>query len=218
MKTSLIALALALSAGTGANATVLIFDGNICNGGQSCANGGPIDQSYGDTADVDFQTRYESAFPQQGSVYFWPNNYNELVNVAFGGNNPSIFFALNNPGTIKLNSFNLGGWPNTSRNTQVTIFDGLGATLFSSGPITVGANGMSTLFSPNLSSSNGIGINWGPDGFNVGIDNIDYTFEGAVAGAVPEPATWAMMISGFGLVGASMRRSRRKKQVRFIPA
>jgi hypothetical protein len=27
-----------------------------------------------------------------------------------------------------------------------------------------------------------------------------------VGGAVPEPATWAMMISGLGLVGASMRR------------
>ncbi len=32
------------------------------------------------------------------------------------------------------------------------------------------------------------------------------TFNGAVQGAVPEPATWAMMIMGFGLVGATMRR------------
>ena len=31
----------------------------------------------------------------------------------------------------------------------------------------------------------------------------------AAAGAVPEPATWAMMIAGFSLVGASMRRRRR---------
>ena len=34
------------------------------------------------------------------------------------------------------------------------------------------------------------------------VDNL--TFAGA--GAVPEPATWAMMIIGFGAVGASMRR------------
>jgi PEP-CTERM motif len=27
--------------------------------------------------------------------------------------------------------------------------------------------------------------------------------------AVPEPATWAMMLFGFGLVGSAMRRSRR---------
>lgn len=34
-------------------------------------------------------------------------------------------------------------------------------------------------------------------------------FDGAT-GAVPEPATWAMMLSGFGLVGAAARRRRLK--------
>jgi hypothetical protein len=34
-------------------------------------------------------------------------------------------------------------------------------------------------------------------------------------GAVPEPATWAMMIGGFGLVGASMRYRRRNVSVSF---
>ena len=28
----------------------------------------------------------------------------------------------------------------------------------------------------------------------------------SVAGTVPEPASWALMVSGFGLVGASLRR------------
>jgi hypothetical protein len=32
---------------------------------------------------------------------------------------------------------------------------------------------------------------------------------GVLAGGVPEPATWAMMILGAGLAGASLRRSRR---------
>lgn len=32
----------------------------------------------------------------------------------------------------------------------------------------------------------------------------------AAAGAVPEPQSWAMLIMGFGLVGATMRRPRRK--------
>lgn len=33
-------------------------------------------------------------------------------------------------------------------------------------------------------------------------------FDGSVSTAVPEPATWALMIGGFGLVGAASRRRR----------
>lgn len=40
----------------------------------------------------------------------------------------------------------------------------------------------------------------------VGVDNIN--FELAAAPAVPEPAAWALMIGGFGLVGGAMRRQR----------
>lgn len=39
----------------------------------------------------------------------------------------------------------------------------------------------------------------------MGVDNVVLTAN-AVGGAVPEPATWAMMIVGFGLVGLSLRR------------
>lgn len=49
--------------------------------------------------------------------------------------------------------------------------------------------------------------------FNFAID--DFTFNGRpaiVAAAVPEPATWAMMILGLGLVGYALRR---KSAVRF---
>ncbi len=50
----------------------------------------------------------------------------------------------------------------------------------------------------------------GNDSFNqdIGIDNV------SVSGAVPEPASWALMIGGFGLVGFAMRR-RAKVAVRF---
>ena len=36
------------------------------------------------------------------------------------------------------------------------------------------------------------------------LDNVSVT----TSGAVPEPATWAMMIAGFGLVGSTLRRRR----------
>jgi len=44
------------------------------------------------------------------------------------------------------------------------------------------------------------------------------TIADAAAGAVPEPATWAMMIGGFGLVGAAMRRRAGKVSVSFQAA
>ena len=40
-----------------------------------------------------------------------------------------------------------------------------------------------------------------------------YTF--ATAGAVPETATWGMMIAGFGMMGAAMRSRRRSTKVSF---
>jgi len=36
------------------------------------------------------------------------------------------------------------------------------------------------------------------------------TFKTSAIGAVPEPASWAMMIAGFGFVGASLRRAKIK--------
>ena len=42
--------------------------------------------------------------------------------------------------------------------------------------------------------------------FNADFDTL--SLGGAAAPAVPEPATWAMLIAGFGLVGASARRRR----------
>lgn len=60
-------------------------------------------------------------------------------------------------------------------------------------------------------------------GYNLNLDTLNNTgynistgqiFQ-QLAGGVPEPATWAMMISGFGLVGAAARRSRTKGSVSY---
>ena len=44
--------------------------------------------------------------------------------------------------------------------------------------------------------------------YNLGFINGYLTAHGAATEAVPEPASWALMLGGFGLIGAAMRRRR----------
>jgi PEP-CTERM motif len=50
----------------------------------------------------------------------------------------------------------------------------------------------------------------GPAGDHIFLDNFTTGVGGPIS-AVPEPATWAMMIAGFGLAGAAIRTSRRRQ-------
>ena len=213
------ALGLALVASAEANASVLTFDGNICFGGNACGNGSLIDQTYGDTATVDVQYNRDvtnGAFTTGAAgseLSWWDTGYNNLVNVAWGGfhpgsGTPMIFLKPMAGLAVVLNGFDLGGFPNSQNATQVTIVNGLNQVLYASGAITAGTGPfVARHFSFNLSSASGIGIQWGPDGFNVGIDNVDFT-TAAVTG-VPELGTWALMLAGFGLAGAALRARRR---------
>ena len=52
------------------------------------------------------------------------------------------------------------------------------------------------------------------NGLWVFVSEVSFSGQAGLAPRVPEPATWAMMLAGFGLVGGAMR-SRRKAVVRF---
>jgi hypothetical protein len=58
----------------------------------------------------------------------------------------------------------------------------------------------------SLSFARALSVQFSPNANGTGIDNV-------ALGAVPEPATWAMMIGGFGMVGGAMRSARRKQKV-----
>jgi hypothetical protein len=203
------ALAAGLCAGS-ATADVLTFDGDICNGGQACANGAEIDETYGDTTGVDVQY-VDDRTDDNLTLQWWAESYSDLTNVAWGGDSdevgsPTIRLVALSGYSVNLLGFDLGAWPNTDRTTQVTISEIGGGVLYSSGQITIDAFAH-THFGTNYTSSSGFEINWGPNGYNVGIDNIEFTAErtGAI---VPEPSTWALMIGGFGLAGGALRRRR----------
>lgn len=63
--------------------------------------------------------------------------------------------------------------------------------------------------------STGVGSGWSPGTFVGAVDNVSFTFDDNTSSfnfevsAVPEPATWAMLIAGFGLAGAALRRRNR---------
>lgn len=193
-----------------AEADVLTFSGGtVCNGAANsiCGDGVGIDADYGDIAgqlDVQYTT-YNGAAIASTNLLVWNDLYNELDQVAyasFSGGMAEIFLKPLNGATVTLNGFDLGAWPDTTRNSQVTILDGAFNVLFSSGPTSIGtlpAN-LSTHFAFDLSSDDGIRIQWGPDAYNVGIDNIDFTLSST---PVPLPAAaWLMapVVAGLGLL------------------
>ena len=76
-----------------------------------------------------------------------------------------------------------------------TFSQGVGNSFVGSGEVHGVLRFLGTFSSISFTDSS---ENW--HGLTVGIDN--------VANAVPEPATWALMIGGFGLVGSALRRRR----------
>lgn len=44
-----------------------------------------------------------------------------------------------------------------------------------------------------------------------GVRYMNFSYESVMAGGVPEPSAWALMILGFGATGAALRRSKREK-------
>ena len=140
---------------------------------------------------------------------WWGSSYSDLSGVAWGGAGDASGVAeiLLRPLAgyqVTLQGFDLGAYPNTDRTTQVTIRSLAGGVLATSGTFTVDGDVRSSL-AYDITRTDGIRIQWGPNAYSVGIDNVRFTVSQA---AIPEPASWAMMILGFGAAGGVMRRNR----------
>jgi hypothetical protein len=205
--------ALGLLVAHSAKADLLTFEGNICGG--ACSNFAYVDQSYGDVSgQLDVQYNTNAALPAlwgttDGRVQWWADAYSTLTSVMFGtaGTAVGVFLKPLSGYQVTLNGFDLGMWPNATHESQVTITDGLSNTLLSTGFQNFPGD-VPTHFAGPYTSSSGIYILFGPDGYNGGIDNIDFTV--SAVSAVPEPSTWAMMILGFAGVGFVAYRRKSK--------
>ncbi|NJC33062.1 hypothetical protein GGR88_000536 [Sphingomonas jejuensis] len=117
-----------------------------------------------------------------------------------------------------------GSWQTLSATRSSGIF---WATRDALGPTFANANGGQLTLDQWIARNSGsslavgainIGVGSGWSGtFRGAVDNVQFAFGDGPAGdfnfevaaaAVPEPATWAMMIAGFGMVGMAARRGR----------
>lgn len=227
MKTALFAIAaigvvLGVPAAANATVTTLDFAGNICgvNGTSACGNGTRIGQNYGDSVGVDVG---HAAYTLAGVlsdpfVKHWNANYGDLINVAWGGSNSTNFYAEFTFTPLagyeaRLLDFEAGCYLNrvSCRMMNYRVLAG-GTTVASGAGISTQHPGHANIALNTAWSSTGYTLQWGPDSYDVGLDNIRFEWRpiGGGNGAVPEPASWAMMIMGFGLVGSAARRRQRR--------
>jgi hypothetical protein len=190
---------------------VLDFSGNICgeDTDQACSNYARIGQGYGDIAGQ-LDVSHRSFIAVSGDTYqpylkFWDAGYSDLRGVAWGGANPSgygseISFAPGPGLRVTLDSFDFGDYSDRSYGSQATVHDLLtGDLLWDSGSFDPGPQALG--FAPAVGSAGGLILRWGPDGYDVGIDNIQFTLA-----PVPEPATSLLWAAGLGVMGLLARR------------
>jgi hypothetical protein len=143
----------------------------------------------------------------------------------FGGNTQYLSVPQNGSGgaaLLDLTGYNFGGvvtgfsfyWGSIDTYNLLQINTSLGQTNFAftganppppaNGAQQDAANNRRVFFS--LAPGETIqSLNFVSNGIAFEVDDLVFT-----GNAVPEPATWAMLISGFGLVGGAMRSSRRQ--------
>jgi hypothetical protein len=168
------------------------FAGQTVVGGNGISGSptGPLTLAPAGTIDVAFFSPGVS--PDSNSLLPEPGNEGPLS---------VLFDTLANSFTFTMGSSDAGS------TIDVRAFDAFGA-LTGSTTLTMGSG-------YNVYTLNGLGTYLGltflnnNDGAGVRFQNMSYN---SVAGGVPEPATWAMMLVGFGAIGASMRHRRRSKK------
>ena len=131
----------------------------------------------------------------------WNNNQTSGQNL-FGTLSGSMEFLFTNP--VSGLSFDLINGTSAS-NFLISIFDA-NNVLISSQTVALGSYGGSGNVQNVSFGNSGIGRTLITGSPNFAVDTINFA-----QGAVPEPATWAMMLLGFSAAGTALRRSRRRK-------
>ena len=146
-------------------------------------------------------------FPDLNSPYSLPNiviysGAGQIVGDTANGSGYSSFTLSDN--SITLRSTDNYGFSGGAYNGPV-LKNLTNSSAFTGWTLASDTLGLSSYFI----NGNSIGANW--QGRSISTSG-SATFSGP-AGAVPEPATWAMMLAGFGMIGFAARRRRSVKTI-----
>ena len=199
--------------------TVLDFSGNICGvtGNLACNDGTQIGQNYGDSAALNVAYRSiltSTNTTAEAFLKFWGSNYGDLVNVVWGGSDSvnyrsEITFTPAPGFEVALITLDAGCYFNRAScrqlNYDIRVIGGA-ALAIGSMPTFFPLHG--TLAVNSAYYASGIVLSWGPDSYDTGLDNITFDVRAIAAPGIPEPASWALLIGGFTMVGGAMRTRR----------
>jgi hypothetical protein len=204
----------AAAAPVSAATTTLTFDGNICGvaGNQVCTSGSQIGQNYGDSAQANVSYRSintSTNATDEAFLKLWTSGYGDLNNVVWGGQNAAgyrseITLTPKAGFEIALLGFDAACYQNRASCRTLNYKVSSGSTVIDAASVSTNSPGHRSVALIGDYVRGPIVLSWGPDGYDVGLDNIAFDVR-AVAG-VPEPASWAMMLGGLGLMGAAARR------------
>lgn len=159
---------------------------------------------FGSTAEV---TLNWDPVPGTGrTLVNWVGAYSNRDAAYCGGTDCTLDLLANAGAVVTLDSFWLGGWPNTNRQIAWSVIDlATGSVVASDAPTGPNVSGTTGLtVNVGASSATGLRILFGPDGFNGGINDISFS-----ATPVPEPGTWALWLAGLGgMLLVARRRGR----------
>ncbi|TRW18112.1 PEPxxWA-CTERM sorting domain-containing protein [Glacieibacterium frigidum] len=138
-------------------------------------------------------------------LYWWSGGYGDLSGVLYAesGFVGELTFTVTAPGTtLVLQLVDFAGYQ-ADYGSGVRLYD-LSYNLLDNDTFTAPEVGHYTSIL-DVSTTTGFVLQFGPEGYYAGLDNLVYFLNVA---AVPEPTIWALLIGGFGLTGAAMRRRR----------